>query len=285
MLRLVDVLKAKSAMMRGLKVVGSLLGGVVLATGPALATDTVRATYAIHLIGLPLGTASMTSVLEPSSYRIDLNAKLTGVAAMVSSSKAAGAATGGFSGGHIAATSYATTSANAQATRTVRISMNAGNVKASEISPPWQELPGRIPVLESHKQNIIDPLSALLMPVPGSDPVVGPAACNRTLPIYDGWARFNIALSYSGKKAIQSKGYTGDVAVCSVRYIPVSGHRPDRPGTKFMTDNHDMEVWLAPVGNTRFVVPYRISVATMIGNTVIEATNFESGPSTRAASR
>jgi hypothetical protein len=272
-------------MMRRVSVVGMLIGGAVLAATPAAATETVRANYVIHLIGLPLGTANMTSVLEPGSYRIDLNAKLTGIAAMISSSKAAGAATGSLVGGRIAATSYATTSANSQQTRTVRISMNAGTVKAAEIAPPWQELPGRIPVLEQHKRNIVDPLSALLMPVPGNEPVVGPAACNRTLPVYDGWARFDIQLSYEGKKTIESKGYSGEVAVCSVRYVPVAGHRPDRPGTKFMADNRDMQVWLAPVGTTRFVMPYRISVATMIGATIIEATSFNAGPSTRAASR
>jgi hypothetical protein len=32
-------------------------------------------------------------------------------------------------------------------------------------------------------------------------------------------------------------------------------------------------------------MPYRISVATLIGTTVIEATSFSAGRSTRAASR
>ena len=272
-------------MKRRLKLFVPVLCGALVAAIPALGADTLRASYSIHLIGLPLGTATLSSVLEPSSYRIDLNPTLAGIAAMVSSAKAAGAATGSISGGRTAAASYATTSANSEMTRTVRISLNAGNVKASEISPPFQELPGRIPVLDSHKRNVTDPLGALLMPVTGSEPVIGPAACDRTIAVYDGWARFDIALSYTGKKSITSKSYNGEVAVCSVRYIPVAGHRPDRPGTKFMAENRSMEVWLAPVGSTRFVIPYRISVATMIGTTVIEATNFEASPATRAAAR
>jgi UTP:GlnB (protein PII) uridylyltransferase len=68
------------------------------------------------------------------------------------------------------------------------------------------------------------------------------------------------------------KGYEGPVAVCSARYVAVAGHRPDRPATKFMENNKEMEVWLAPVSESRITVPLRISVATMVGTTVIEAT-------------
>jgi hypothetical protein len=67
--------------------------------------------------------------------------------------------------------------------------------------------------------------------------------------------------------------------------VAVAGHRPDRPATKFMEDNKEMEVWLAPVGKSRAAVPFRISVATMVGTTVIEATEFEIIPDERSASR
>ena len=50
-----------------------------------------------------------------------------------------------------------------------------------------------------------------------------------------------------------------------------------------MTDNKEMEVWLAPVEGTRFVVPYRISVLSMLGTTVIEPTEFDITPETKAA--
>jgi hypothetical protein len=44
-----------------------------------------------------------------------------------------------------------------------------------------------------------------------------------------------------------------------------------------MAENKSMEVWLAPVGASRIVMPWRISVATMVGTTVIEATEFSAG--------
>jgi Protein of unknown function (DUF3108) len=73
---------------------------------------------------------------------------------------------------------------------------------------------------------------------------------------------------------VSATGYSGPVAVCALRYIPIAGHRPNRPGTKFMAENKNMEVWLAPIESARVLLPYRISVKTMIGTAVIEASEF-----------
>jgi hypothetical protein len=258
---------------------------LALALPGAACADGFKARYSIKLIGLSLGGATLEGSIEPDAYQIDATAKLAGVAALVSSSRGAASASGLMTQGRVAPNAYATTSANATMTRTVRIAMASGTVKAAEIAPPFEELPGRVPVTEAHKQKIVDPLSALIMTVPENGAVIGPAACARSLPIYDGWARFNINLTYVGLRQVKVKGYEGPVAVCAARYVAVAGHRPDRPATKFMEDNKEMEVWLAPVGESRALAPFRISVATMIGTTVIEAVEFESSPAEKSASR
>ena len=53
-----------------------------------------------------------------------------------------------------------------------------------------------------------------------------------------------------------------------------AGHRPDRPGVKFMEDNTEMSVWLAPVEGTRVLLPLRIAVRTQLGLNIIEATRW-----------
>ena len=255
-----------------------------LAIAPA-AAESLVAHYSVKLIGLSLGTASLATNVDGASYRVEANAKLSGVASMVSNSKGAATATGAITAVKVVPNSYATTSANSRMTRTIRIGMVSGNVKVAEITPPFEEGPGRIPLTEAHKVGIADPLSALVMPVPGTAPVIGPAACERTIPVYDGWTRFDVTLRYVSTRNVTTKGYSGPVAVCNARYMPLAGHRPDRPATKFMMENKAMEVWLAPVGETRVVVPYRISVATMVGTTVIEAMEFTAGGTARAAQR
>jgi hypothetical protein len=253
-------------------------------SAPAARAESLLARYAIKLIGLPLGTATLAGSVDASAYRLEAAARLTGLASVISNAKGAATASGVFVQGRVAPNGFATTSANSQMTRTIRIAMAAGTVRASEIVPPFDSPPDRIPVLESQKRHIIDPLSAFVMPIGAGEQVVGPAACNRTIPIFDSWTRFDVNLAYVGNATIAAKGYSGPVAVCSARYTPVSGHR-DRPVTRFMADNRDMEVWLAPLGSARVAIPVRISVATMIGKLLIEATQFETGPASRAALR
>lgn len=241
-----------------------------LAAAPA-AADTFKAKYAVSILGLSIGTANYSASIDGGSFRTEANTKLSGLAALMSSSKGAATSTGSIVPGRVVSSSYATTSANGEVSRTVRMSFSGGNVTAADISPPFEEKPGRVPLVAASKSGVIDPLSATLMPIPEGQPLVGPNVCNRSLPIFDGFVRFNVNLVYVGTRQVSTKGYKGPVSVCAARYVPLQGHRPDRPATKFMIDNKQMEVWLAPLERARIAVPYRISVATQIGTTVIEA--------------
>ena len=160
-------------------------------------------------------------------------------------------------------------------TRTIRMAVKDNAVTAVDIDPPFEDKPDRVPVRAEDRRNIIDPVGAFVVPAPKSGAAVSPAACDRTLPIFDGWTRFDLKLSWTGEKKVNVKGYSGPVAVCAVRYAPIAGHRRDRPATKFMEENKDIEVWLAPVGASEALVPFRISVKTMVGTVVIEAYAFE----------
>ena len=258
--------------------------GVVwaLVAGPGIAcarADEFRARYTVSLIGFPIGEAAAAGSIGPASYRIDLNAKLTGVAAMVANVKLALAATGVLRRGGVAPFTYATTSANSQGSRTVRMSLDAGNVKAVEIFPPFEDKEGRVPVTAANKRNILDPATALIMTVPEGQPLVGPAACNRTIPVYDGYVRFDVTLHYVGVRDVTVDGYSGPVSVCAARYIPVSGHKRDSKSTKFMAENRDIEAWLAPIWRAHVVVPFHVALMTLAGAAVIDAVEFSVEPS------
>lgn len=235
--------------------------------------EALHARYGVSLLGLPLGTAALDGEVAGQAYKIAINARLTGIASLVSSSKGAAVASGAFLRGLIVPSAYANTSANATQTRTVRVAMSGGSVKGVDISPPIDPSPERVPLTDAHTRNIVDPLSAMIMPVPGTEPIMGPAACNRTIPVYDGFTRFDVTLTYIGQRQVKAKGYAGPVSVCAVRYTPIAGHRNRKP-VQFMAQNKDIEVWLAPVGANRVLVPFRISMATLIGHLNIEAEEF-----------
>lgn len=256
-----------------------VLVSACMALGAARAeADMVRARYSVSLVGLPIGDAAATGLLTPASYRIDLSAKLTGLAAMVSNIQLALASTGVLHKGKVAPQTYATTSASDRETRTVRMLLDAGTVKAVDVSPPYDDTEGRVPVTAANKRNVVDPTSALIMTVPEGQPLVGPAACNRTIPIYDGFTRFDITLSYVGTRDVAIKGYAGKVSVCAARYTPISGHKRDARSTRFMAENRQIEAWLAPVESAHVVVPFRVALMTLAGTAVIDAVEFSVEP-------
>jgi hypothetical protein len=252
-----------------------LAGAMMVAFGTGAASAaSLNAQYAISLAGLPIGTADLTANLEGDGYKMDIQARLTGLAGAITGGSGGAAAAGTVSGARPLPASYSVISRTSRDQRSVRLNLRAGNVVAVDIAPPVEEKEDRVPVKDVHKRGVVDPVSALLMPVSGRGDPVDPAICNRTLPVFDGAARFDVALSYGETRNVEKPGYSGPVVVCNARYLPVAGHRPDRPGTKFMEENRDLSVWLAPVEGTRVLLPIRISVRTTLGTSVIEATRW-----------
>jgi hypothetical protein len=246
------------------------------AAAPACA-ESLRAHYLLSLIGFSIGSAFASGEVEPQKYRVDIAMKTTGLANLVNSTRGAANASGSLTGDGPAPASYLNTTANSSETRTIQMALSSNAVRRLEVKPePW-DAAVRIPVSESNRHSIVDPVSALIMSVPAGQGLVGPSACNRTISVFDGVTRFDVRLSYEETRSVQTKGYAGPVSVCSARYTPIAGHRPDSSATKFMADNHDMSVWLAPMPSAHVVVPYRIDIRTSAGMLVIDAAEFQIG--------
>jgi Protein of unknown function (DUF3108) len=259
----------------------ALLGVALAACAPAAeaaSAETMQADYRVSLIGVPIGVAIARASVAERHYKVALNVHLTGVAAWISKLRMALVSSGNYDGGALSPSGYATIASNSRETRTLRMAISEGAVRAIQYSPPWygQNSPDRVPLTEASKRDIIDPLSAFIMPTNGS--AVGPAACNRRVPVFDGYTRFDVTLAYVGVKEIRSRGYSGPVTICSARYIPIAGHKPANKATEFMANNKDMNIWLAPVPHMPLVVPYRVSLMTMAGTAVIEAAELRFTP-------
>jgi hypothetical protein len=242
-------------------------------TVPVLAAS-LKVDYAISLAGLHVGTADVAASVDGERYKVDIQARVAGLAGAFSDARGGAAASGSVASNRPLPSSYAVTSRSSQDQRTVRVGLAGGNAVSVQVEPPIEDRPDRVPVRDVHKRGVIDPVSALLMPLYGRGDLLDPAVCNRTLPVFDGGARFNIVLSYAERREVEKPGYRGPVIVCNARYVAIAGHRPDRPGTRFMEENRDISVWLAPIEGTRVLFPMRISVRTMAGVSVIEATRW-----------
>ncbi len=227
-----------------------LAGSLTAKAGP------VEARYQISVAGLVVGAAQFSGDISDRAYRATLNAQLTGLAGALSSGRGAVQVSGALQAGRPLSNGYALSANNSQISRTIQIAMAQGNIGQVAIEPPFEPKDDRVPVLEHHRRNVADPVSALLMPVAGNGDMLSPQNCNRTIPVFDGVQRFDIIMSSAGARPVNEpqRGYVGHALVCNVRYAPIAGHRPI-PATEFMTKNRDMSVWLVPVEGSRTLIP------------------------------
>ena len=262
---------AGQSVSRFLKVVTSGLAAAAFCASAASA-GSVDVQYAVSLAGLSMGTATLSGTVTPTRYSLTAQAHLSGLAGMVTGGKGAASATGNLAGGRIIPGNYALTASNSEMTRTVQMGMTGTGVQQVVVNPPLDPKPDRVPVTGEHQRGIVDPLAAILMQASSGTPE---AACNRRIPVFDGAQRFDIQLSYSGTRtATTQDGYSGPVIVCKARYTPIAGHRSERAAVKYMQNNRDIEAWLAPSGVEGIYLPFRVSVKTMIGTSVIQAVKW-----------
>ena len=131
-----------------------------------------------------------------------------------------------------------------------------------------------MPLTQEHKRGVVDPISALLMPVLSKGGPQEAGNCDRTLPIFEGTERFDIRLSYLRTEMVKTqKGYEGPAVVCRASYDAIAGHRP-KGSAQYMEQNRTIEAWLVPIGDTKMMAPWRISMGTKLGTLILEAAEF-----------
>jgi len=159
----------------------------------------------------------------------------------------------------------------------VRMAMRSGRVTDLVAVPSLSRAADRIPVTQSHKTDVVDPLSAFLVPMDRPGGPIGRLACSRKIKVFDGWTRFDVELTFKGMKAVDGGAdmYAGQVVVCGARFVPVAGHRLGANTLDDLIDNDRVEVWLVPIDNTALLVPFRIVLGTRWGDLVVYATRFK----------
>jgi hypothetical protein len=177
--------------------------------------------------------------------------------------------------GRLVPTNYAANFASDYNINDVRVMFRDGAVSELETKPPIPASPDRVPVTAAFLRGVIDPLTAGLMSAPAAGDVLSPASCQRTLPIFDGSHRFDMALSFKRMDSVKADtGYRGPAVVCAMTYRPVAGYSPGAFRIDYLKKNRDMEMWLAPVAGTRLLAVFRISIPTVLGTAVLRATEF-----------
>lgn len=234
--------------------------------------------YAISIAGIPVGNARVSTRFKDGKFDIVANGRTAGISRLVSDGKGTLSTSGRLRRGRIVPSKFSMDTVDDKIVTKVRMSMSGGSIKKLLAAPPLSKRPDRIPVESKHRRNILDPLSAFLVSLDNDGRIEPQKACARTIPVFDGWQRFDVRLSYKEKRQARlggRDGYLGPVVVCKARYVPIAGHRPTRKTTVYLQNNKNMEIWLAPVENVPVLVPVYIKIGTKVGSLTLAASIFE----------
>jgi hypothetical protein len=243
---------------------------------PARAQGKIEATYRATLAGIPIGSGSWIVDIGPKHYASAASGRASGLMRVLVSGEGSSRVRGAVKQGRLIPTIFAA-NIHSYESYEVRMEMSGGNVRTLKNEPPVTESPDRVPLTDTHRRGVLDPMTALMISVPGTGEVVSGEACHAKLPIFDGRQRFDLSLSFKRMETVDAeKGYRGPAVVCSASYVPIAGHRPGRYVIRYLQETRDIEIWLAPIAGTRVLIPYRVSIPTLFGNAILQAAQFES---------
>lgn len=258
----------------------SLLGvlAFLLAATPdrlARAQGKVKAHYTISMTGVMFGEIVWLIDIGDALYNTSATGKASGVLSVLMNGEGSAAAQGNIAADHLNPSSYTSTITDDDGTIKLQLTFADGGA-TEQITPQPPVRADRVPVTDADRRGIVDPLSAVLISTKLGGGVLAASDCNRTLKIFDGRRRYNLALSYDriDKVAIE-RGYSGPILVCGVILQPIAGYRTDSMMVKYVAGRRDMELWFAPIAGTSIMAPVRMLMPTLIGTLKIQANQFE----------
>jgi hypothetical protein len=146
--------------------------------------------------------------------------------------------------------------------RSLEMAFNGSGVSGVTFVPPDPPSKKAIPVTQEQLKDVLDPLSGVMALSLGNSA----RPCERRLPIFDGKQRFDLVFTPAGRS-------DGADHVCRVRLVPISGHKEGAGADSVISGN--IEVVLRHVPKANILIPYRVTVPTIIGAAVLASDKVE----------
>jgi Protein of unknown function (DUF3108) len=264
---------ARSALCRPVRFAAAAF--LLLAPQGAFAQARLDAQYEASLAGIVVGKGAWTIEINDDAYTAAAQGGTTGLAKAFAQGSGTSYAQGRVVSGALVPVGYNASTTTSKKTEAIHITLQNGNVKEFGIDPVPPVDPDRIPVTDAHKKGVFDPMTASLVRVPGNGDPVGPEACRNGASVFDGRMRYDLKLDFKRMETVRTEhGYHGPVVVCAIYFSPLAGYIPDRPVIKYLAGARNIEITLAPIVGTRYLVPYRMVIPTPLGTAMLEATHF-----------
>jgi hypothetical protein len=261
-----------------LVVAGSALSGRAFAEDAGRGATQITANYGVYFAGLHFGDVHLVMTVGHSDYEMKGDGRFSLLSGLIFDWRGATTSTGQLGKSGPKPSLYTLNYSGGNKQGDVRIAFAGGAVAQVSMSPTKRPNPRDIPVTQDQLRGVLDPMTGAFLRARPNLSEGDLKVCDETIPVFDGQIRFDIALMPKEQKRVESKtpnGYSGLAAVCGVKFVPISGSRPDNPAIKYMSSHTDsIEVWLVPLPRTALYVPYRISLPTAYGSGSAELLSF-----------
>jgi Protein of unknown function (DUF3108) len=238
----------------------------------------VTANYGVYWAGLHFGDVHLVITFHNSDYEMKGNGRFSVMGGLIYDWSGGTTSAGKLGKLGPQPSLYTLSYSGGDKHGDVRISFSQGAVSEVSTSPQQRPNPKNIPITREQLRGVLDPMTGAFVRLRPNLSEGDLRVCDETIPVFDGKLRFNLVLEPKQRARVEHKTpntYSGLAAVCGVKFIPLSGFRPDDRGVKYMSLHSDaIEVWLVPLPSTDLYLPYRISVPTAFGAGSAEMLSF-----------
>jgi hypothetical protein len=256
------------------------LAALSIAAGRAHAQK-LETRYVISMTGIRVGQSAWTVTIDNDRYTATASGGSVDLINVLLRGEGVAQVSGSIRDGRLMPAMFSSSLVEEGEKVDLKMTWEEGTVSAVEDNAP-RPGPDRVPLTQSHAKGVIDPLSALVLPNEGGSSPPAKESCNRTLPVFDGRRRYDLALSFKRMERLPDKDETA-VLVCNVILRPIAGHRANSMIMRYVADRRDIEIAFAPITGTRLLAPLRFLLPTLIGTMAVQATAFEVYPLAAAA--
>ena len=236
--------------------------------------QSLDAHYAISMTGIRVGQSAWTVNIDGDRYSASANGGSVDLLNVLLRGEGVARVTGSIKDGRLVPATFSSSLVEDGVKGDLKMTLEDGIVTAVEDNgpPPTSD---RVPLTQLHVQGVTDPLTALLLPDAGGEAAPAKESCERTLAVFDGRRRYDLALSFKLVEKMQHRPEGERLLVCNVVLRPIAGHRADSMIVRYVAGRRDMEISFAPIAGTRFLAPFRLSLPTFIGTMAVQAISFE----------
>ena len=252
-------------MIRRVAVAATFLAGLVALATPAVPAKpkNITADMAVSLYGFTVARADLTSRLDDAAFTLAGSFSSVGLAKMLGRTDGSVAVSGEAGQPRARPDRYKLSYKTENKDHRTTIAFAGDKVSKADVSPePPVKDKSWVKLDRGDLGAVNDPISAMIIRAGGPGEI-----CNRTLRIFDGVMRLDVALSPAGRRDQLS----GGEVTCRAGFKPVSGYRSSRSALKFLRDESKILVAFARLGATGLYVPVHATVRTQVGTVRIRA--------------